>query len=334
MSNLDFVIAKIRGMRGKIYEGNALLDLCGVGSIEDLAHKMAPGAPVGDTIGLQRHFTQEHVESLYRIAKYLDDWDREFYLWLLRRHQAENFKVIVRVWATKSMPQALKAYTVPLPEELALPAEEMIQAETMEQLITKMPDQKLREGAFLGLGDYEESNRAFFIEAGIDNAYYTILYQLSKRSPSEGIQRLVELDLAIYNTMFVLRSLFNYGLIFNKVRPFLAPCVNFSPRLIDEMRNAPDIDAAAAAVPGTLTGQAGPMPAEQLELAMWQNMFNVANHIFYTSWDIAAVAAFYFIKRVELANLIRISECIRYGEHGDSIRQKLMAVTRAPAGAV
>ena len=337
MSNLDFVTAKIRGMRGKIYEGESLLRLCHVGSIEDLAAKIVPNAPVGDTIGLQRHLTQMHVESLYRIAPYLDGWDHEIFLWLLRRYQAENLKVLVRVWATKSTPEALRAFSVPVPPEIALPADEMVHAASMEELIMSVPERELREGALLGLGDYEETARPFFIEAGIDKAYYAALNRLASQAKGEaatGVRRLIELELDIYNTMFILRALFNYSVIFNKIRPFLAPFGNLDMRTIDDMRNAPDIDVAAAAVPNSITGHADPTSGEQVELAMWQNMYRVANRIYYTSADMSAIVAFNFLKRVELANVIRISECIRYGEHGDSIKQKLMTVANEPAGAV
>jgi len=337
MSNLDFVTAKIRGMRGKIYEGDALFQLCHVGTIEDLAAKLAPNTPVGDTISLQRHLTQKHVESLYRIARYLDGWDQQLFLWLLRRYQAENLKVLVRVWATKSTQDALNSFSVPVPPDISLPSHEMIHAQSMEELIMAVPERELREGALLGLGDYEETSRPFFIEAGIDKAYHAELNRLALQAKGEsaaGARRLIELELDIYNVMFILRALFNYGVIFNKIRPFLAPLGALNMRIIDDMRNAPDIDTAAAAVPSTITGESGQMPGERVELVMWQNMFRVANRTYYTSSDMSAIIAFYFLKRVELANLIRISECIRYGERGDSIRQKLLTAANEPAGAV
>ncbi len=58
---------------------------------------------------------------------------------------------------------------------------------------------------------------------------------------------------------------------------------------------------------------------------MWRSLYLKANRWYYRSvLDFGAVAAFYYIKRIELANLIQISEHVRYGERGDAIRSKLI----------
>ena len=330
MADTEFIVAKVRGMRGKLYEGKRLAQLCSLPDAEDLAAILAPDELIGDSIALQRHLTTRHVESLHKILPHLDGREAELFLWMLRRYQVENLKVICRCWAAKSEKPVLSAYTVPLPDEFALPTEQLMKCADLEELIARMPVASLREGAMLGLGDFEESGRLFFVEAGIDKAYFTELRDLAERTGGPGrsaVQHLVSLELDIYNVMLVLRSLFNYSIGFNKIRVFLAPSgAQVRASALAEIRSAPDIDAAARLVPPALVGtEAGPLSGDQVETAMWRNLYRVANRHYYGCvLDFGAVAAFYYIKRVELGNLIRISECVRYAEPADAIRDKLI----------
>ena len=102
MSNLDFIVAKVRGMRGQIHEGPRLLPLCDIPNIRDLAATLAPGQPIGNTIGLQRYLTEQHIASLHGLLNVLDGWEAGLFLAMLRRYQAENLKVILRCWAAKT----------------------------------------------------------------------------------------------------------------------------------------------------------------------------------------------------------------------------------------
>jgi len=66
---------------------------------------------------------------------------------------------------------------------------------------------------------------------------------------------------------------------------------------------------------------------------MWENLYRAANRRYYSCvLDFGAIAAFYYIKRVELRNLIKISEYIRYGEHGGAIRKQLIGRVAEPVG--
>jgi len=338
MSSPDFIIAKVRGMRGKLYEGERLYRLCSAPSVEELAATLAPGEPIGDTIGLQRHLTAQHIDGLHQILIHLDGWQRQLFLWILRRYQVENLKVLLRGWATKAEPSLLTAYTVSLPKELALPTQALMNSLDLEALIAQIPVPQLREGALTGLGEFEESGRLFFVEAGIDQAYLAELLNRAERARGEAqtpVQELVNLELDIYNAMLVLRALFDYSILFNKVRGLFAPFgAHVGLRVLEEMRHAPDLDAAAQLIPPAALGTRGPAPsADAVETAMWENLYRAANRRYYSCvLDFGAIAAFYYIKRVELRNLIKISEYIRYGEHGGAIRKQLIGRVAEPVG--
>lgn len=338
MSNIDFIVAKVRGMRGKLYEHDRLSRLCDVPTIEDLATSIAPQSPVGDILDLERQLTAQHVAALRVLLPLLDGWQADLFLWMLRRYQVENLKVILRCWATKAGEATLSAHTVPLPDELELPAAAMMRSPSIEALINQVPVTALRDGALLGLGDFEESGRLFFIESGLDKTYFTHLQKAAQEAKGlarEPVLSLVPLESDIYNTMLVLRGLFNYSILFNKLRNFLAPPGPHVPLLaIEELRSAADLEAAARLLPPSLLGRQPQPPAvEEIEAALWLNLYRLANRLYYSCvLDFGAVVAFFYIKRVELSNLIRVAESIRYGEHAEDIRGRLIGAT-SPAAA-
>jgi len=337
MANLDFIVAKVRGMRGMLYEGDRLLRLCDLAGLEELAAELVPGETVGDAASLGQHLTARHVSGLHAVLCHLDGWRREVFLCMLRRIQVENLKVLLRCWNSRAGEEAVQRHTVPVPPELDLPVATLLGASDMETLLGHVPVGALRDGAVTGLGDFEETGRLFTVEAGLDRAHYSELHRAADqaRGPARApVTELVGLELDITNALFVLRSVFAYGVRFNKLRPFFAP---FGPRVgmdvLDEMRRRPDQDAAAAVLPPSLTGGAVGVDADAAETAMWAHLFRVAHRRYYTSvLDFGAVAAFGYLKRLELRNLIRISEHIRYGTPPETIRQDLIHVTPALAG--
>jgi len=338
MANTEFIVAKVRGMRGKLYEGNRLSRLCDHPTVEDLATTLAPDQPIGDTIDLQRSLTTRHVADLCRILTHLDAQDAELFLVLLKHYQVENLKVLLRCWTAGADPATLARYTVDVPPPLALPTVTLMKSPDLETLVKAIPIPWLREGALLGLGEFEESGRLFFAEAGLDRAYFRELKHQAQhtRGPArQTVLELVDLEIDIYNVALVLRAVFNYSILFNKIRHFLAPLgARAGLPVLEEIRSAENLDAAVPLVPpGLLHADAPVSSGDQLETAMWRNLYRVANRRYYTAvLDFGAVVAFYYVKRVELSNLIRVSECIRYGEHGDAIRKKLTTLAPAVAG--
>jgi V/A-type H+/Na+-transporting ATPase subunit C len=326
MANLDFIAAKVHGMRGHLYEDDSLRRLCDAPSVEDLTEQLAPGEPVGDTIGLQRVLTTQHLASLYRLHPLLDGWMADLYLWLLRRYQVENLKVIVRGWAAKLDERAVSRYMIGVPDKLALPLTGLMKASSMEALLDVIPVASFREGALLGLGNYENTQQLFFIEAGLDKAYFGELKRIVGQAPGPlgtAAERLVNFELDVYNAMLTIRTVFNYELSFNAIRHLLAPFGrHVTGKVLDQIRAASGSEEAEEMIPAALLH---PGAEGDAETAMWRRLYDIANHQFYASgMEFGAVIAFYYIKRVELSNLIKISEGIRYGQRADAIRNTLI----------
>ena len=83
------------------------------------------------------------------------------------------------------------------------------------------------------------------------------------------------------------------------------------------------IDAVPAALRGTAESAATGVPL--LEAMAWNRFWRVANYIFRAShMGLGAVVAFMVIRRVELANLITLSEAIRANVAPEVIRRRLI----------
>jgi vacuolar-type H+-ATPase subunit C/Vma6 len=333
MANLDFIVAKVHGMRGLLYEEEPLRQLCNAASVEALAQQLAPNDPVGDAVGLQRVLTAEHLASLFKLYPLLDGWMAEFYLWLLRRYQAENLKVLMRGWAAKLDERAVARYLVRPPDKLALPVAEMMQAASMEALLDAVPQPVLREGPRMGLPHYEHTGQLFFLEAGLDRAYLAELKRLADRAPASqrgAAEPLVAFELDVYNLMLTLRGVFNYGLAFDILRPLLAPFGRYATaRRLDALRQAPTREEAEELIPTALWH-----PGEgDAETGMRRRLYALANRQFYDAGiHFGAVVAFTALKRIELSNLVKISEGVRYGRPADAIRGSLIGRVSSQRG--
>lgn len=320
-----------------MYEGEPLARLTNIGSVQDLAAVLSPGEPLVDVIALESHLTRQHVLDLYRIAAGLDGAESELVLWLLRRHQIENLKIIIRSSANKIGSVETSRLLVDLLPKMQLPVEPMLNAPGMNALLRLIPEKRLLKGSLTGLADFESSGRPFLIEAGIDRAYFLELDRLCsviQDESAEPIRRLFRMEYDIANVMGVLRGHFNYSIPFAKIRPYLAPTGFVSMSALENMPHAADLPAATVHIPAPLlAGKIPPLEGDEAETAMWSKLTLTANQVYYNSVvDFASVVAFYYIKRVELANLIRISACLRYGERGEAVRQKLIGLKPIPAG--
>ncbi len=58
----------------------------------------------------------------------------------------------------------------------------------------------------------------------------------------------------------------------------------------------------------------------ELEQELWMQVFRIANNLFYKSiLDFTGLVAFTYIKRMELLNLLRVVDCLRYAMTAEDI---------------
>lgn len=338
-ADFDFIHAKVHGLRSRVYEGDRLDTLCDLRTVNQLWHRLYPDAEPAGHRELQRRLLADHIEVLRVIHEHLPGGLQDFFRWLLRRYQLENLKVLLRAWKAGAALEEVRPYLAPVPEALSLPAEAMLRADSLADLLRRVPEARFRAAGEAHIDRFQEGRETFFLETPLDGAYYRALLDEQERlhgADRAHTERLVRLEIAVFNILCLFRLKLNYGLAFEEARPFFVSLAPEAFRL-ERLYDYPEFDDMVPLIPREFLPRDGDVELEtiaDLERAFWQRLLQVANRQFYRSIsDFGAVTAFYTIKRVELANLIRVVEGVRYGMDARAIRNGLIRLTRAGAAA-
>jgi len=331
-ADLDFVNAKAHACRSMLYEKDRLAALAACRDLLELSRQLYPGEAIFDrstdpATDLQRRFVADHVAALARLSRALSGRHRDFYDWMLRRYQIENFKVHLRARAEDAAapPSAL----VSLPSFLALPEEACRAASDVPALLQALPDPVLRAGAETALDHYRDKRKAFFIETALDQAYFNELEQRGRRLPRADGQALLPLirhEIDAYNVLGVIRLRLYHQVEFSDLKGFLPTGGSLRQSDLRRIADGADFQAMVAVVPDTLRRDGEALAGVgDLEAALWTGLYYRANRAFYGPMvDLGPAVAFAYLKRAELANLIRISEALRLGMERRDILSRLI----------
>ena len=320
MTDFDFICAKIRGMRSKLYEHERLRRLTGKENLQQLFEEVSPQMSFKNHLQFEQNLVAGHIRVLDEILKFTRGANFAFFEWLLRRYQVENIKVVLRCWISRENMQAVASHIVPMPEIYALPLQEMFACNDILTFLSLIPERRLAEGARKGIFYFSEKEKGFFIEAGLDCAYYTTLAEylsLLGRTHRAGCENLISGEITLYNLMFVLRSKLHYDLPWETIRDFIirrASALSFET--LYSIYTPGNLSDMVSSVPKSVLRETDFHPRDVLDVEkrLWADMYRKANRQFYHSlFDMGSLIAFYYIKRIELLNLIKITEALRYG---------------------
>ena len=333
-ADFDFIHAKVHGLRSRVYERDRLDGLCDLTRIAQLWHRLYPQANAADHLSLQRRLLADHIETLRGVRNHLPAALEPFFSWMLRRYQVENLKVLVRAWKARATLDEVAAFLAPLPRDLELPAAALLKTRSLADFLLLIPEPAFRKAGEASARHYIEREETFFIETPLEAAYYRGL--LAAQETLRGLHRqhttaLVRLEVAIYNILALFRLKLSYAMSYADASRFFVPLAPHAFRL-ERLYDYPDFSDMAKLIPREfLPKQLGfeLKTIADLERAFWQRLLQVANRQFYRSTsDFGAVVSFVTIKRVELANVIRVIEGVRYGMDAESIRAGLIQVAQ------
>ncbi|MFP4056031.1 MAG: V0D/AC39 family V-type ATPase subunit [Candidatus Brocadiia bacterium] len=335
--DFDYIQAKTHGLRSRVYEGGRLDDLCDLRAVTQLWHRLYPEAEPADHRELQRRLLADHVATLQTIRQHLPQRLQAFFTWVMRRFQMENLKVLLRAWKAGERWERVAPFLARLPTALELPAEALLQAQSLADFLMLIPVRAFRRAGQRGAAHHAETGQTFVVEIGFEAGYYEALLGQLGRLPGKhrrGASPLVRQEAAIYNLLALFRVKLGYEVPFERAARFFVP-VEPHPFRIERLYALPHFDDMVALVPRGLLPRGMEAPLRtiaDLERALWQRMLVVANRRFYRSLeDVGGILAFAQIKRVELANLIRVIEGVRYGLDAGAIRQGLIRLPQPVA---
>jgi vacuolar-type H+-ATPase subunit C/Vma6 len=328
-ASADFIIAKVRGMRSKLFEGNRLAALADSKSLPELFRRVRPGDTFEGHLAFERDLLADQIRELDRISRHLSGRVLQLVRWLLVHYELENLKVALRAYVSKKTVAEAEAVTAPVPAWLALPMSRLFDAPDLRRFAAQVPVEEFRE-AMLQAIEADKAPDSPTIETALDAAYCRRLLQLSDGT-DEWIRKLAAFDVDLRSLSFVLRSKFNYNLPLSEIRPSIVTSgLYLTPDFVERLYAAHDLAQAINALPSDFFPREkwrGILSLQQLDEALLLQQYRLAARCFLESIvAIPAVVAYCYIKRIEFANLVRVTESVRHSLPRADVERRLLAV--------
>ncbi len=338
VNDLDFLGALVHGRRSRLAEGKRLDALCRLRTLPELVHTLYPDSEFHAAAEFQSRLVKDFAAELVDLLRYLEGSGAELLAWILARFQVENIKVMVRGLVNHVPFQELWPFIVPLPHGLELDVEVFVKAESLDDFIARLPQSMPRRWLKKAAASFREQARTFFLEAALDGGYFQELLACTEALPNEELELLRPLvlqEVDSFHLMLTLRGKFHYGLTPEQLLPLHVPGSGITTGRFAAMCADPEpLTAAARAVGRALDSlssspetapRVGTPELSVFEALAWQRFLRLANRAFRRShMGLGTVVGYLGIRRVEVANLITLSEAIRTGLAAEAISPRLI----------
>lgn len=338
--DLDRLMAVLHGRRARMAEGERLDELCRTRTPAELSEKTFPGREPLDITGFQRLLVHDLVVELSEILICMSGPGARLLNWILVRFQFEDLKILIRTGLTNSPQAEALEHLVSLPPEVALDFQGLIAAEWLEDFIEVAPQGVVRKSLKRTIEIYADHPQPFFFEAILDQGYFQELLVRAQELPADDREILNPLfcqEIDIYHLMLVARGRFHYDLPYDLLLPLHVSDTRLPGSMFSDMLNDKDlrsaVNRAADLVFDSALFEGGsserPESAEVngalLERLAWIRFSRLANLAFRKShMGLAAVFGYASLRRMEVANLITLSEGVRKGTPTDVIRSRMI----------
>lgn len=337
---LDYLAARLHGRRSRLAEAKRLEALCRIRTIPELARTVYPDTEFRAASAFQRRLVQDLARELSEFPGHLASPGSHLLAWMLVRFQVENLKVLIRGLVTRTPLEILREYLIVLPKDLTIDTSALASAESLETFAELLPKGTLRNNMKEATIIYSDQSQPFFFEAALDRGYFQELLARAEElsdMDKEAVKAMVLQEVDIFHLMLVVRGRFHYGLKPESLLPLHVRGTRVSGERFHAMLTDPDLLTAAGrpvgyaldALPseprGSSEASAIVDPAA-LEAFAWKRFLRLANRAFRLShMGLGAVVGYAGIRRVEVANLITLSEGIRTGMAAEAIHRRLIS---------
>lgn len=344
-SDLDWLTARLHARRSRLAEGTRLDELCRSRTLSELGRNAFSSAKeFTRTAEFQRRLIRDLVQEMSGCCDRLNGDSRQFIRWLQTRFQLENAKVLLRGFLNRTPPDGLRPHLVDLPAELALDFAGLTGAKTLPDFIALLPSGPPRKSLENFISRPNDPPSGFLVEAALDAGYFQELLRLAGRLPGgerEIVQPLISQEVNMFQFLLVARGKLHFSFNSETLHPLLVT----GGEWLRLLQSAPDtLTAAQIAVgvvidelPASLRSGDGKTSPDlsAIEALAWKRFLRLANSTFRRSHlGEAAVAGYFGVRRIEIANLITLSEGIRLGVNTEKLRSRLVPQTYMEAAHV
>ncbi len=340
-NDLDYLVTRLHARRSRMAEAERLDALCRSRTVSELARARYPETEFPAVENFQRQLVQDLIQELAGCRKHVAEAGHQFISWLLARFQVENMKTFLRGVLNHVPLEQLQPQLAVLPMDQAVNAQALAEAGSVENYAAKLPAGKPRDRLKEMLARHHDESQPFLLEAALDCGYYQELLVRTAQLAAEEqeiIQPLVFQEANLFQLLLVMRGKFLHGLNAEILLPLRVPGSGVSGDWFKTLLAAPDILALAKVSLGIALDE---LPASRgggetqttvdpatVEALAWNRFLRLANRAFRRShMGLGAVAGYAAIRRMEVANLITLSEGIRLGVDAGKIRARLVART-------
>jgi vacuolar-type H+-ATPase subunit C/Vma6 len=222
---------------------------------------------------------------------------------------------------------------------LALDWRALSEADSLESFVESVPIAVAQAALSEATEAYEQEPRPIILEAALDHAYFEELLKRTRALPRAARGHalpIAQQEADTFHLMLVARARFSYGLAVEQLAGLHVPGTCISHRRFEHMLAADTLRRAAQQGVGLVVsglpaeGAWQESGSEQLDAAVldalaWNRYHQLARRAFRRShMGLGAVVAFAALRRVEVANLITLSEAIRVDLPADIVRARLI----------
>ena len=334
--DLDYLAARLHGRRSRMAENERLDGLCHIQNLQEYCLSIFPESEFKGILDFQRRLVDELIGEISGLSAYLSGPGADLIDWMLIRFQVENLKVLIRAHLRKIPIEETAGYLMPLPKELALDNRGLTAAASLDDFIRLVPKGVFRENLKKAFEMYRDSFQPFFFEAVLERCYLQELVARMEKLSGEDreiIQPMVSQEADIFHLTLVARGKFHYSLTPEVLWPLHVAGTRIPRALFAAMLNDADLSVSAGRVAQRVLdtalfkqdNESMAASASTLEALAWRRFFHLANLAFRQShMGLGAIIGYVGLRRVEVANLITISEGIRNDMAAEKIRGRLI----------
>jgi vacuolar-type H+-ATPase subunit C/Vma6 len=338
VNDLDYLGALLHGRRSRLAVAERLDGLCRLRDLAELGRSLYPDTEFRSAAELQRRLVQDLARELSSCLRYLEGSGADLLAWILARFQVENVKVLLRGVLNRIPFEDSCRFIVPLPNELALDLEALAKANSLDDFIARLPAGMERRWLWNAPAVYREQSRTFFLEAVLDCGYFQELLARTASLPyeeREAVKPLMLQEADTFHLMLALRGKSHYGLTPELLLPLHVRGSAISTERFAAMTTDPDPLAAATRAVGRVLDTLPSAPAKAsgtgtpdlavFEALAWKRFLRLAERAFRRGpMGLGVVFGYAGMRRVEVLNLITVSEAIRTGLPAEAMMARLI----------
>lgn len=335
-NDLDYLATRLHVRRSRMAEGVRLQELCRLASMADLSRAVFATGDFAGVAEFQRALVRNLVRELSDTLQNLEEEGADLVVWLIERFQVENIKLLLRGYLNRVPWEKLQPHLAALPHNRALPAPALLAAKSLEEFAALLPpgSPAVRLQSFLR--NQPEMSSPFLLEAALDCGYFHELLARTNRLPSgeaEVVKPLSNHETNQFKFLLVVRGKFLFGLPAEPLSRLPLPDRSADARWLSAVLSCPDVVSAARLAPDMVVDALPPGFDVQepsslicaLENLAWRRYLRLANSAFRRShMDIGAVVGYFGIRRIEVMNLIAVSEGVRARLDGPACWARLL----------